>query len=107
MLMVLFVISMMLVAASLAVAGTQSVMGSGTIGVAPGSSLSLATSSNVTIIYNGSTQAYGASSKHAAGNRLYATGNATPGIFYKDDTAGAINSTDPTSGFDGSGWTAQ
>jgi len=86
----------------------ESVVGSGDIGSETGSSLTIATSSNVEIYYNGVEQGYGAAGQHKAGNRCYGTGNLTPGIFYKDKDAGIYLSENlPDSTFTGTDWTAQ
>jgi hypothetical protein len=106
-LFIVFIVALCVLAtASLAAAAAKSIEGSGFVG-ATGSTLSIATSSNVRITYEGSDQAYGAIGEHKAGNRAYATGSSTPGIFYKEKVAGNWTTETASTTFSGSGWTAQ
>lgn len=104
--MVFSVMLCLLLAAGIAMA-SQSVTGTGDIGSSSGGSLSVTTSSNVQILYSGSSQAYGTTSDHIAGNRVYGTGASEPAMYYKDKTAGQHWTSDPTTAFDTNGWTAQ
>ncbi len=113
-LMLLFVVSCLILATTMVASASQTVTGSGYIGTnAVGSSLSVNTSTNVTIIYDGVPQYYGATSKHKAGDKVYATGGGQgnlSGIYYQQSDAyvGVVNSINVTSGFtDASSWTAQ
>ena len=114
-LIMLFVVTgLVLATAVVASATSQEVTGSGTIGSSTsGSSMLVNTSTNVNIIYEGSSQTYGATAKHKAGNKVYATaggqGNLSGIYFQQDDNSvGHINSTNVTSTFATVGnWIAQ
>jgi uncharacterized protein YxeA len=92
--------------AAIAGAAVKDIEGTGYVG-ATGSTLSISTSSNVRISYVATDQAYGAKGQHKAGSRVYATGSATPGIWYRDKIAGTFDTTDVTETFVGTDWTAQ
>ena len=112
---ILTVVLCFLAAAAIASAATQTVTGSGTIGSgSSGTTLNINTSSNVQILYDGAPQAFGATSDHFAGDKVYATGNTVSGLVWQYKQAagktGMHWTTDPTSTFSpgsGGGWTTQ
>ena len=106
--MLIIIVAMLSVLSVAAIAGAaaKDVEGSGYVG-ATGSTLSITTSSNVRITYVATDQAYGAKGQHKAGNRVYATGSATPGIWYIEKIAGNWDTTTVGSDFIGTSWTAQ
>lgn len=106
--MLIILVAMLCVLSMAAIAGAavKDVEGSGYVG-ATGSTLSITTSSNVRISYVATDQAYGAKGQHKAGNRVYATGSSTPGIWYMEKTAGTFDTTAVGETFDGTSWTAQ
>ena len=105
----IIIVAMLCVLSMTAIAGAaaKDVAGAGYVG-ATGSTLTISTSSNVQISYVSTVgQAYGAKGQHNAGNRVYATGSSTPGIWYQVKIAGGWDSTSVTETFDGTNWTAQ
>jgi hypothetical protein len=111
----LFVLSMLCMAVATAQAYTAggTFTGSAMVGTNAGSTLSVQTSNNVYMSYNGSSQTYGAATKNRAGDKIYATGGgqgSASGLYYQqaDTNVGLTTITDPTSMFAaGSGWVAQ
>lgn len=108
----LFVMTLMIMATGMAQAAAQSSTSGATSLTVGGSSFAttgtLNLSSNVAMTYNGTAQAYGVSTQHLNGNRMYGGWNGTANIYYKAGTANGTFTApgDPGTTL-GTGWTIQ
>jgi len=113
----LFVLSILCMAAAdvEAAGGAQPVTGATIIGASgsPGSTLSVQTSNNVYMAYDGVSQTYGVFAKNKAGDKIYATGGgqgASTNIYYQqnNNNIGVSTLGDPSSMWVADSiWTAQ